>query len=58
MCGTCVDLMSAYLYDSRTLEEGERIKVVKCRDRVHKREFERSSGDYFVTNAHGMVVVV
>ncbi len=58
VCGTCVDLMPLYLHDSRTLAEVERIPVVKCRDRVYKREFERLSGAYSYTNTHGVLVVV
>ena len=46
VCGTCVDLIPAYLYDSRTLAEVERTKVVKCRDHVYKRELKRLSGAY------------
>jgi hypothetical protein len=56
--GTCVDLIPAYLYDCRTLAEVEGIQVVKCRDRVYKREFERFSGAYCFTNTHAMPVVV
>ena len=40
------------------MAEVESIKVVKCRVRVYQREFERSSGAYCLTNAHGMLVVV
>ena len=56
--GTCVDLMPAYLHDCRSLAEVERTKVVKCRDRVYKRDFERLSGAYSYTNTHGVLVVV
>ena len=58
MRGTCVDLIPAYLFDSRSLAEVERIQVVKCRDRVYKREFERFSDAYCFTNTHVMPVVV
>ncbi len=58
MWGTCVDLIPAYLYQSRTLAEVETIKAVKCRGRVHKGEFERFGGAYSITNTHGMLVVV
>ena len=47
-----------YLHDSRILAEGERIKALKCPDRVYKREFERFAGAYFFTNTHVMVVIV
>ena len=50
VCGTCVDFNSAYIYHWRTLVEVERIKGVKCRDRLYKREFERLFGAYFFTN--------
>ncbi len=58
VCGTCVDLIPAYLYDCRTLAEVERIQVVKCRDRVYKREFERFLDAYCFTNTHVMPMVV
>jgi hypothetical protein len=56
--GTRVDLIPAYLYDCRTLAEVERIQVVKCRDRVYKRDFERFPDAYCFTNAQGMSVAV
>ena len=56
--GISVDLCPAYLYRSRTLAEVEGIKVLKCRDRVYKREFERFLEVYCYTNTHGMLVVV
>ena len=58
VCGTCVDLSPGYLYDSRTLEEGERIKVLQCRDCVHKRDFEWFLTAHILTNTHVMLVVV
>jgi len=56
--GTCVDLIPAYLYQSRTLAEVERIKAVKCRHRVYERQSERLSGAYSFANTDGMLVVV
>ena len=56
--GTCVDLIPAYLFDCRTVAEVERIQVVKCRDRVYKREFERFLDAYCFTNTHVMLVAV
>jgi hypothetical protein len=32
--------------------------MIECRDRVYKREFERYLAAHFLTNIHGMVVVV
>ncbi len=58
MRGTCVDCNSAYLYDCRPLAEVEGIKVLKCRDRVYKRQFERFLEAYSYTNTHVIVVVV
>jgi hypothetical protein len=56
--GTCVDLSPGYLYDCRSLEEGESIKPVKCRVRVYKRDFERVLTDHILTDTHVMTVVV
>jgi hypothetical protein len=53
-----MDCNSAYLYHCRTLAEVERVEVVKCRDSVYKRDLERFSVVYCVTNTQGMSVVV
>ena len=53
-----MDWIPAYLYHCRSSVEVERIKTVKCRDRVYDREFERFSGVYCFTNRHVILVVV
>ena len=58
MWGTCVDLIPAYLYHSRTLAEVESIQAVKYRVLIYNREFERLSGANTFTNTHGMLVAV
>ena len=56
--GTCMDLIPAYLHDSRTLVEVESIKPVKCRVLLYICEFQRFLGAYVYTSTHMMAVVV